>query len=172
MIVLDSSARNPSYVLSVVPGPEQIRCQTYELALSTAGSWALKRRVGVWRTEDGRTFTRVAFTAAAPSPQFEERAAMRNELHDRLLRRVKAEYVEMPGLQLTHEQAQRLCALDRETCAVIFDKLVQGGFLIRGADGRYRRAADGSPHGGAPHSPRTDRAVKYGQSVSRRTDAA
>jgi len=96
---------------------------------------------------------------------------MRNELHDRLLRRVKAEYVEMPGLQLTHEQAQRLCALDRETCTVIFDTLVQGGFLIRGADGRYRRAADGSPHGG-PLPPRTGRAVKYERSVSRRPDAA
>ena len=74
VISLDSSARNPSYALSVVPGPEQIRCQTYELALSAASRWAVQRRVSVWRTEDGRTFTLVAFTAGAHSPQSEERA--------------------------------------------------------------------------------------------------
>jgi len=74
VISLDSSARNPSYALSVVPGPEQIRCLTYELALSTASRWALQRQVSVWRTGDGRTFTLVAFTADATSPQFEERA--------------------------------------------------------------------------------------------------
>jgi len=69
---------------------------------------------------------------------------MHDESHDRLLHRVEAEYIEMPGLQLTSEQAQRLCALDRETCATVLKSLVERGFLVQKADGRYRRAAEGN----------------------------
>ena len=46
------------------------------------------------------------------------------------LRVVEAEYREMPGLQLTRAQAQRL-GLDATTCAVLFDVLVATRFLRR-----------------------------------------
>jgi hypothetical protein len=46
------------------------------------------------------------------------------------LRRVKAEYREMPGLQLTERQMRRLWSLDGATCAVIIAMLVGTGFLI------------------------------------------
>lgn len=70
---------------------------------------------------------------------------MSNESRDELLRRIQGEYLEMPGLQLTPFQAQRLWALDRETCATILEVLVDRQFLIRGPDDRYRRVSDGNP---------------------------
>jgi hypothetical protein len=33
--------------------------------------------------------------------------------HTMLIKRIRAEYLEMPGLQLTLEQAQRLCSVER-----------------------------------------------------------
>ena len=70
---------------------------------------------------------------------------MSNESLDELLRRIQGEYLEMPGLQLTPFQAQRLWALDREICATILEVLVDRQFLILGPDDRYRRVSDGKP---------------------------
>jgi predicted transcriptional regulator of viral defense system len=57
-----------------------------------------------------------------------------------LTRRVQAEYAEMPGLSVTLTQAQRLLAIDRQTCAEVFSALVDRGVLRRTAHGRYVRA--------------------------------
>ena len=43
---------------------------------------------------------------------------------DALMRRVRGEFGEMPGMRLTMEQAMRLWALDRPTCSDILDSLV------------------------------------------------
>lgn len=48
-----------------------------------------------------------------------------------ILRVIRAEYLEMPGLQLTSRQAQRLWGLDAQTCAAMFDALVRARFLCR-----------------------------------------
>ncbi len=45
------------------------------------------------------------------------------------LTRIEAEYREMPGLQLTGRQMQRLWGLDRQTCEVIVEVLVNRGVL-------------------------------------------
>jgi hypothetical protein len=55
-----------------------------------------------------------------------------------LLERMRAEYLEMPGLQLTVAQARRLWALDGDTCAALLNALVEQRFLIRTPRG-YRR---------------------------------
>lgn len=44
-------------------------------------------------------------------------------------RRVKAEYLEMPGLKLTRIQAARLCGLDRQVCDAVLAALVRDRFL-------------------------------------------
>ena len=44
-------------------------------------------------------------------------------------RRVKAEYLEMPGLKLTRHQAARLCGLDRRVCDAVLATLVRDRFL-------------------------------------------
>ena len=43
--------------------------------------------------------------------------------------RVEAEYLEMPGLQLTERQMQRLWGLDDHTCAAIVQLLVTRNVL-------------------------------------------
>ena len=66
-------------------------------------------------------------------------------LGTRLLQRVRGEFLEMPGLRLTFQQARRLWGLDEETCACLLDILVAGGFLVRCDDEQYARAFDGEP---------------------------
>ena len=52
-----------------------------------------------------------------------------------ILRRVQAEFSEMPGLKLTAAQAQRLWAIDSPTCERVINSLTESGFLIRTRDG-------------------------------------
>lgn len=52
-------------------------------------------------------------------------------ISDDLLRRVEAEYREMPGLRLTFAQAQRLWSLDRESCEAVLNALVEAHVLAR-----------------------------------------
>ena len=56
-----------------------------------------------------------------------------------LVRLVKAEYLEMPGLYLTAAQAQRLWNLDAETCMSVLDALMADCFLVCTSNGNYRR---------------------------------
>jgi hypothetical protein len=56
-----------------------------------------------------------------------------------LIRRVHAEYAEMPGLSLTMPQAQRLFGIDSQTCAVVLNTLIVRGFLRRTLKGTYVR---------------------------------
>jgi len=42
---------------------------------------------------------------------------------------VQAEYLEMPGLQLTREQVQRLWTLDDHVCDAVLNALVAARFL-------------------------------------------
>jgi hypothetical protein len=53
--------------------------------------------------------------------------------------RIEAEYREMPGLQLTDRQIQRLWGLDRTTCAAIVNELVSQGVLIKTDRNAYAR---------------------------------
>jgi len=59
------------------------------------------------------------------------------------LGRLRAEYLEMPGLRLTLEQAQRLCGVERSLCKKLLDALVDAKFLCIKADGAYARASEG-----------------------------
>ncbi len=45
------------------------------------------------------------------------------------LRLIRAEYLEVPGLRLTREQAQRLWSLDALTVEALFAALVDAKFL-------------------------------------------
>jgi hypothetical protein len=60
-----------------------------------------------------------------------------------LVRRIRAEFREMPGMRITPDQAQRLWSLDRHTCDATLQALLASGFLARDAYGRYMKA-----HGG------------------------
>ena len=48
---------------------------------------------------------------------------------DAVADRVRAEFVEMPGLNLTVRQASRLFGLDQDLCRQVVDRLVGSDFL-------------------------------------------
>ena len=56
--------------------------------------------------------------------------------------RVRAEFMEMPGLKLTIPQAARLFALDARRCEQVLDRLVVHGVLAV-AGGTFMRADAG-----------------------------
>jgi hypothetical protein len=108
---------NGVFAVATKLGPPQVQCPTFEEALARAGIVASERRVRLWLTEDDRTFVLLA--------------------NEALLRRVWAEYVEMPGLRLTRDQVRRLWGVDESTCTQLLDNLVAAHVLVCGRDGRY-----------------------------------
>lgn len=59
------------------------------------------------------------------------------------LQLIRGEYLEMPGLHLTPNQARRLWNLDSVTCDALLDALVDARFLRRTLQGAYVRVDDG-----------------------------
>jgi hypothetical protein len=56
---------------------------------------------------------------------------------DALVLRVRGEYGEMPGLQLTVSQASRLWQVETSTCERALEQLVREGFLYKMDNGAY-----------------------------------
>jgi len=57
-----------------------------------------------------------------------------------LVDRVRGEFNEMPGLQLTIPQAARLLGIEKDACRDVIDTLVASSFLRRTAAGTVVRA--------------------------------
>lgn len=79
--------------------------------------------------------------------------------HDDIVRRVRGEFLEMPGLRLTEPQARRLWALEPSLCNAVLAELVENGFLVRTRDGAFVRVDAASP-------------LKVSRTGGRRTSAA
>ena len=58
---------------------------------------------------------------------------------EQLVRRIRNEFEEMPGLCLTFAQAKLLFGLDTGCCERVLNGLLQSGFLIRTRTGLYGR---------------------------------
>ncbi len=58
-------------------------------------------------------------------------------------RRVRNEYLEMPGLSLTLRQAQRMWHLRQTECETLLGALVDSGFLARTSKGEFVLAGSG-----------------------------
>jgi hypothetical protein len=56
--------------------------------------------------------------------------------------RLHAEYLEMPGMQLTPAQAQRLCGIGPDACRAVLNEMVDADFLYVRQDGTYARLTD------------------------------
>jgi hypothetical protein len=68
--------------------------------------------------------------------------------------RVRAEYLEMPGMRLKAEQVQRLCGIEQRTCQAVLDTLLDAKFLCVKPDGHYARLTEGQiarPQSATPH---------------------
>lgn len=61
----------------------------------------------------------------------------------RVLERLRAEYLEMPGMKLTMEQIGRLCGIEPGMCRPVLDALVNVRFLRLNSDGTYVRVTEG-----------------------------
>jgi hypothetical protein len=55
------------------------------------------------------------------------------------VQRVRAEFDEAPGLDITVDQGVRFWALDTETCEHVLTRFHEMGFLLKTHDGHYRR---------------------------------
>jgi len=56
-----------------------------------------------------------------------------------VVRRIRGEFLEMPGLRLTAQQARRLWRLDESACNAVLGALVDAQFLARTRDGAFIR---------------------------------
>jgi hypothetical protein len=63
-----------------------------------------------------------------------------SETFDVALRRAQAEFLEMPGLQLTEAQAARLWSFDSALCSAVLSELVASQFLVRTRRNLFARA--------------------------------
>ena len=76
--------------------------------------------------------------------------------YDALLKRMRAEFMEMPGLRLPPRAGtQRLCGVERTVCQPVLDMLVHTKFLCVKANGAYARVTDGT-HTPRPHPAKAD----------------
>jgi len=64
-------------------------------------------------------------------------------IDQRAVERIRAEYLEMPGMKLTPSQVQRLCGVDSAACQSVLEALVQTNFLSLRPDGTYIRSTEG-----------------------------
>jgi hypothetical protein len=97
--------------------------------------------------------------AGAQSGPFDDRVVDRHSSApmrrvDTVLERLRAEFLEMPGLRLTEPQVRRLCGVEKPLCQRMLDSLVNARFLCRKSDGAYSRLSDGETS-----RPRTAKAV-------------
>ena len=70
------------------------------------------------------------------------------DVADGIHQRIRAEYLEMPGLHLTAEQARRLCGVEQALCQQVLDTLVEMKYLSLKPNGTYARLTGGpdEPH--------------------------
>ena len=74
---------------------------------------------------DPPSWTSAIVRVASPNPSNDEQS------DERLVHRIRAEFLEMPGLCLTFEQAQRLWSLEPRTCEAVLTSLIDRRFLRR-----------------------------------------
>ncbi len=59
------------------------------------------------------------------------------------IERLRAEFLEMPGLRLTRDQIHRFCGLEPAMCSAALNTLVEERFLCAKPDGTYARLTEG-----------------------------
>jgi hypothetical protein len=80
----------------------------------------------------------ITFSPVGPSNTALAPRERRNPIaRERLRQRVAAEFIEMPGLQLTLPQAWRLFSLRSDICLRLMKELADVGVLRRTADGQF-----------------------------------
>ena len=118
------------FILHAALGADQYVIHGRDEAIAKAVAFARHGHVRVWLTDSSHECSLLE--------DFRVVKAM--------LERIRAEFLEMPGLRLTVGQAERLCGVDRELCKAVLDALVDARFLCVKSDGAYARLTDGGLH--------------------------
>ena len=84
-----------------------------------------------------RTVTKAALALTDSQMLRDRRRAFRTR--DETRARLRADYLELPGLTLTVDQAARLWSIDRSIAMDVLDELAATGFLLRSGDHYARR---------------------------------
>ena len=141
------------YVLLAAPGVGQLLVRTRREAVEQAVVFAKRERVGAWLTDKDSEFMLLENFRVMDRPEPE---AMPTSLsgHDAALNRIRAEFLEMPGLCLTRDQVQRLCGVERDLCQQALNRLVETSLrtpnpMVREAFGG-RRHSTSAPSEGRP----------------------
>jgi hypothetical protein len=71
---------------------------------------------------------------------------LKNSPDDRILERIRAEYVEMPGMSLRLEQLARLVGVEVSACKRVVEALIETQFLYVNGDGAYGRLPPEAHH--------------------------
>jgi hypothetical protein len=71
-----------------------------------------------------------------------EKGTMTKLPYEQVFDRIRAEFLEMPGMRLTPAQVERLAGVDRSICQSVLDDLVRAGFLCTAENGRYCRLSE------------------------------
>ena len=81
-------------------------------------------------------------TACFGGLHFALQLCRRQDTMNELVGRIRAEFLEMPGLRLTVTQASRLWGLDEGSCKRVIDVLIGTSFLRWTPSGAIARAED------------------------------
>jgi len=133
IVVREESCGGSSvFIVRVVPGPDQYSLRSREKAISQALAFSVRLGSRVWSLAPSgqqRLLTpdvsRRPFTQTVPE----------------ILDRVRGQFLEMPGLQLTARQIERLCGVEADVCQAVLDTLVEAKFLRLKRDSTYGRPA-------------------------------
>jgi hypothetical protein len=104
------------------------------LELGLAGCSSSDRKGDTWGSFEGRfahnpiRHDDCSFFLILAITEEQTMTAEQSTIHD-WLRLIRAEYLEMPGLNLTKRQVQRLWKLEPHMCDVLLDALVASEFL-------------------------------------------
>lgn len=74
----------------------------------------------------------------------------RARLPEDVVRLIRQEFLELPGLCITEPQARRLWALEPAVCSQVLTGLVHDGFLVRSPSGKFIRVDVGGPRKALP----------------------
>jgi hypothetical protein len=132
----------PVYFLRTAPGPDQCVVHSRDEAVAQVLTFAKRAKLRAWLMNEGDDSVLLEdFRVAQPPAEAPVRATMRviEDVRDRL----RAEFLEMPGLCLTLGQVQRLCGVERTICQPALEMLVAEAFLRAKEDGQYARLTDG-----------------------------
>ena len=64
VLIAADASHSSACTVSVVPGPQQLRCESYDEALAAARTFAWSRGVSLWFTNNGTIFTALSVDRA------------------------------------------------------------------------------------------------------------